>query len=259
MSREAEFIHYQHLFTTYAARLNEAHMAIGNLDWRKVKVTDEMIDATMNGVYMDSRSDEERLYDELYEWVVSNKGVVPLFDYRTLSLVSGSEPDYIHRNTHGYVRKITELSDGYGDIQGEPWRSGKDISFKGFYDFQIDMFVNQMRTMAEDALEKLRNIGTTLIYMRGQRLPLSKVYDAGPTPDAIASDKTYDDGAPMFGLWWLTHVCGDNSHTAGGILENFTVLCRMTHPDPEHPPLLNTFSSFDSNRVSLTYVEKEAA
>lgn len=259
MTREVEFLYYQDLFISYSARLAEVHNCIGNMELRKVKISVDMLEAAMDGIYCDSRSDEEEICDTLRNWVHSNNGECPLFDYRTLAIVTGNgDPSYIERNTNGYIRGIAEKSDGFGVIQEEPWKANHDvISFKGFYDFQIDDIIQMMKTRAEDALEKLYEIGIRLHYMRKQRVGLNRVYDAGPIPDNLASDKCHDDGAPMFSMWWLTHVCGGNDNYAGGICENMMMMARMTHPDAEHPPLLEYFSSNTTSRVDLTYVPSE--
>lgn len=259
MTREAEFLYYQDLFIAYSARLSEVHRCISNLAWRKVKVSEDMLTAAMGGIYCDSRSDEEMICDELRDWVAGNKGECPLFDYRTLAILTGNgEASYIERNTNGYIRTITEKSAGFDVIQDEEWKTNHDvISFDGFYDFQIDDIIETMKTRAEDALEKLREIGTTLHYMRRQRVGLNSAFNAGPTPDSLASDRPYDDGAPMISMWWLTHAFGGNDNSAGGICENMMMMARMSHPDGEHPPLLESYSSNTTSRVDLTYTPEE--
>lgn len=259
MTREAEFLFYQDQFITYSARLNEVHRCIGNMGWRKVKVSDDLLNRAADNIMVDSSWERESLEDELRDWVEENNYTCPLFDYRTLAILTGEgNPSYIERNTHSYIDKITTLSDGYGDIQNEPWKSNHDVvSFKGMYNFQIDFIVNGMKKMAEDALERLRDIGTTLCYMRNQHCALNSAYNAGPTPDTLQSGKSYDDGPPMFSFFWMQTVCASSETHGSGIIEDMMIMSRMTHPDPTHPPLLTHFSSATSNRVELEFIMKD--
>lgn len=254
MGREAEFLYYQDLYSTYSARLREVNRCIHDMDRRKVKLTDDMVASAVENLYCDYRSDEEQITDELYKWVSENNGVCPLFDYRTLSILTGNgESSYIERNIGYEVGKIKKLSDGYDEIEEEGWKSNHGtISFDGFYNFQVDFIIAQMKKMAEDALESLRDVGTTLGYMRSYHAPLNKLFGAGPTPEALSSGKSYDDGAPVISIYWMGHAF-DNEYTAGDVVGNTVMMLKMAHPDAEHPPLLTTFGTHNSNRVELNY------
>lgn len=254
MSKEDEFLFYQDLYLTYSARLDEVHRCAANMARHKVKVTSDMVDNAANAIYCDSRSEEEEIINKLHDWVRENDGVCPLFDYRTLSILTGEgEATYLERNVASDVHGLVSKTKGF-DIS-QPWMSNHQvISFDGFYDFQVDFFIEQMKSMAEDALETLRDVGTRLGYMRSYYTRLNEAFNAAPVPELLVKDKHHTNKAPLFSLYWFTYVV-DNEYAAGDLLGNMTMMAKLAHPDEGHPPLLTTFGSHVSNRVELIYTE----
>lgn len=265
MSREAEFVFYRGELDRYTTKLHLIGQEIRALRERRIPISDETIEyALYTYIWDDSRSEEEEQRDDV-EAALSpyrESGMYPITLPDTWAVLStaGSpgttdNESVACRNIQHELNKIADLTRGYEPLDHDA-KQHEDVYFKGLRDQEIDWLVKRIRKEAETALEKLRDIDTTLQYLMGQRMYLNMVLKGDEEAPEELVRHPHLEGVKtspfVFNQWWLTLATGDE-FLANGILEHVHTMRQLSTPEDGQPTSLTHFGSHLSNRLDIEY------
>ena len=112
--------------------------------------------------------------------------------------------------------------------------------------------------MAEDRLERIRDINTRIKGMKGTRLGLhSKIGGVKDAPKELRGtwhDGSLKDEVPLFSLFWLTRALGEIGFE---IMSAFEEIEKASAPINDEPDTLDYMQSNKNNRHPIVYVEEE--
>lgn len=247
--REYEFLYYRREYAKYAYRLLSINQCAKELLYTKVHIAPDVIERAKSIVYKDSRQEEEEKREMIDEAMKSQP--VWLFDESSLSVLSGEgDPDVTAKLVKHFIDSIVEDSSGYGSLDFR--YPGADCNFAGLHHHEVQWIIERCREEAEYALEKLRDINTSVKYLKKTRMHLNKALMLEWYPVELLNPERPYQGPLMVNQWWLNAAIGD-SRLADQVFENLISIGIESSPDEGQPDTLDFFGSHSSNRLTLDY------
>jgi hypothetical protein len=262
MTPEEKFLFYREHANETARRLSVINTMATYLHSVRVDVPDCIAERLEDCVSYNSRGEEAEVLYIVRKLVKS--GPLRLFESTTLMLLSevgfceypSSNGEVSCRNIEHrigeMVRKSNQYSDVFSSQMVDEIADTRVLSFAGFYRSEIDIMISSVESRANRLLETLRDINTTMKYMRIEHMwpngKLVKRVPACPPEDLYGQ---YEWLEPLvLSEWWLTTVTGD-AVVAGHVKRAFDDIFKLSAPRPGEPATLDYFGSHVTNKVKI--------
>jgi hypothetical protein len=256
MTPEEKFLFYRKHIDDTDHRL----LQIGTItEWlRSIDITIPSViaDNLDNCVSFDSRGDESeaiyefqnaiakgpmKLFDEMALVLLSEAGAT---DHRTNEAVTCSNIRYrleeFTKKTRGTMTAREKIAEELADT--------RLVSFAGFRETEINSILSAIKGRAEDRLEKLRDIHTSMRYMKREHMwpngMLTK--NAPPCPPEIKHNQERWGQPFVLSEWWFTTV-------TKLIVAGFNSIDAFSAPRGAEPDSISGFGSHVSNRITIEF------